>query len=1551
MKKIISLILTVAMLMSVATFVAPVSAEQTREEFLNAPAAEYLNIPFNTDGFATVADIYKYYPRDNGATNFPSKDVDGNPITNHVNGNYKTKSRAGIVYLIDSILGNTEGKYSGYYLNESDVKTAHSYTFKINGNNKFSLQSTETDGTMNFLYNHNNINFKMGPIGGIGAHLTGTDGYNIQILPDQVGTYTAEGTIENPTSVSVLMTTWTVNGGGYAGFFPIKVTYADGSSLTKYALSVDDNPANDNFVTITGGASSKTGDADRVAKTIVYVPKTTDISTGANIKAAEKYLSESTSQEIIGKAITINDVKFPNDDLIIKGESVLFGDSNIARNASAGFGNGRRYCAVGYVDYINIPVTKQVASVQMAREISAALNWKDENGDAVAIKDSNVAYIPVTIEGASEDYLYFAKLGRLCKDEQAVFAATISGQSLQEEIDAIETRIEALDKPYNSEQKDEIAKIMSDIGALKVKGVLEDDFDDALITKLNDLYAEAEAEIKKARIEEFENKIDALADKYSNTMKSTVEAVIAEREALLTSGFISNDFDSALFTKLTKLEEVYTFANNIETKVNGWGNEYLYTMYNDVKKVKEDADGLKENEYAAQDALSSATTTKIEKMNSLAKEASAIDDSISALADEYTEAILEDLEGIKASMDTFKTNGGTDNGIIPENLEKFNKLYDDAQADIEVKAKEKAIADFKESVDALGEKYTADKKDALENAIEKYDAAIALGVTETELGASLAKYNELCEIYKLAVKLEEAVSKWPAKYSISYYDEVISKKAEYDSFVEMEEAQAISEKTVEKINSFYNVASKAAKIDEEIAKLPEEYETSVLATLKKLNQEIEALYEEGASEGAFANISKFNSLYANVEEANKFLYERTQQFVSLEGVANIDLFASWKDITNYARFLYNAKGSNAYVVGDLTSTHTLANGSIINLCIPTTTYEGMEIKGNAAYYKKGINIPAMQMVSNIFVLDDLLEKNGTVVKGYRYNTANVTSTDAAGGSVVRTVAEKTVKSGHVVNVLESGKYAIVENNGTQTKVGPLSKTADTIAYNAIYLSGGSVTAPVGLKGKILSCMLITNNINTQFTYADCVTQKNPVAGVQNMEISYKDGSTVKKFAIIKKASTSDGIIWYAPKKDKWTADDLYGAKRVDTVKQLTAENINEHGVELSDIKPEDFTFEDENVVMAAQAELASLVGARQETMTTAYNNAANLVSIPVEEKEIASLKLDKVYDYRTMAIKGSIVIEGTGTRQAFIPVEIKGANEEYDYFVFVGGLTNDTYLAGITVEGESIMDTIVETEEMISELSDEFNEKEIEKLGEIKSNIDALAAKGVSEYDYDADLYEKFNQIYTSPEAKEAIDAYVYNNPQIVSVEKYTDLDNMTYTVKFSAPITQASVTKELFSVTKNGEGFSGYEVNAVKTEEQIYAVEVIIPNDYNYSDVYSLTVSKKVMGMGNSLKEGYTGEYDAPQAVQAEVTYADGEGMVVLTNNMNYEQVVTAVVAVYGSDNQMSKRYVVSEKLAKGESIEQAIAFDLEEGQKVECLVLDNFANSRKVYNTYIFE
>ena len=69
-------------------------------------------------------------------------------------------------------------------------------------------------------------------------------------------------------------------------------------------------------------------------------------------------------------------------------------------------------------------------------------------------------------------------------------------------------------------------------------------------------------------------------------------------------------------------------------------------------------------------------------------------------------------------------------------------------------------------------------------------------------------------------------------------------------------------------------------------------------------------------------------------------------------------------------------------------------------------------------------------------------------------------------------------------------------------------------------------------------------------------------------------------------------------------------------------------------------------------------------------------------------------------------------------------------------------------------------------------------------------------------------------------------------------------------------------------------------------------------------------------------------------------------------EKEVTAIVAVYNKNNQMSERVIVNAKLKKGESVrDEAIELSVSEGQTVECLVLDSLTNCRKVYNTFIVE
>ena len=538
-------------------------AYQAKQELFNKREYEYVEIPFNADAFATTEEVFKYYPRDSSYSIYPTTDVEGNAITNYMSKDaMKQKSVGNRIFVIDSILGDEDGKLSGEYLNASNEKKTYSATLKINGNEKFKLQSKEADGAMNFIYNHANVDFKMGPIGGTGAHLTADGGFNAHVLPDikDLKPYEVKGVVENPATVNILMSTDNVNGGGRAGFFPVEITYEDGTTVNKVLLSTAICPENmASFVEATGGASSTTGDGDRLAKTVIYVPKDTDISAGANITAAEKILSETNSEEVIGKAITLNDVKFPNDDLIIKGESVLFGDYNHARTNA--FVNARQYCPVGYADFLQIPVEKNVTSVLLNRNISAALEWKDENGEEAVIKYEDktksifTAYIPVTIEGASEDYLYFAKLGRLCHGQQEVYGVTVAGSSIQDKIDAIEARIEALSDTYVEEEAIEVVEINEAINELKAGGVVTDkDFDEALLEKLAKLVALAEEAAKQQIIKAVEEKIDALSGSFViEEAEALKEAKAAYDEAIAKANIEEKDFDANKVAKLNNL--------------------------------------------------------------------------------------------------------------------------------------------------------------------------------------------------------------------------------------------------------------------------------------------------------------------------------------------------------------------------------------------------------------------------------------------------------------------------------------------------------------------------------------------------------------------------------------------------------------------------------------------------------------------------------------------------------------------------------------------------------------------------------------------------------------------------------------------------------------------------------------------------------------------------------------------------------------------------------------------------------------------------------------
>ena len=1252
MKKIISLILTAAMLLSITTFVAPVSAEQTREEFLNTPEMEYLDIPFTNDAFATAADVYKYYPREDNDTSFPTVDVDGNPLTNHINTNWKTtKSISKRVFVIDAILGNSEGKATGSYVNTSNAVKTYSYNLKVNGNNKFVLNSTETDGTMNFLYNHNGVSFKMGPIGGTGAHLTSNGGYNVHMLPDTVPAYETKGEIKNPKSVNILMSSHNINGGGNAGLFPVKITYADGTTETKYVISTTlapNSPDRVTFMSATGGSSNNEGDGDRLAKTVIYVPKTT-AKDGASIKAAEKILSETNSEEIIGKAITLEDVKFTNNNLIIKGESVLFADFNNARTNA--FNNGRQWCNVGYVDYLQIPVDKEIASVHLERDTEAAKNWKDENGNAIAVKNSNCAYIPVEIEGASEDYLYYAKLGRLCKEEQEVYGVTISGQSLQEKIDALEARIDALDATYNSAQKMEIAEIKNALEALKTEGVEDTDFEDALLTKLNDLYASAEEEIKAAQIASVEGKITNMAFKYVSSMREEVEGIKAEYDALLDSGILSSEFNADLMAKFAKVYDVYVMSAGLEDKAEGWGNEYLYEMYNEVKDAKALADGLETNPSAGTGVVDKAVVDKIDKFASLADKGEKIDTAIDGLDIVYNKEQLETIVEIKKSIDEFKTAGGTDKGLA--NVELFNALYETAESDL----LQRDIDMVVEKIQALPELYTA----TIDNEIAEIEKAI----TAVQNNGGVIPSQAIAKLESLIAQRDEEASY--TTFDLPYNKDVVDSLGRYQDQFRGPDGNYVKDSN----NHFKN-------------QLPPEKQWTIVASL--------------------------TGDMAAVEE----------DFVSRLGV-------------------------------DLTTNKTTINGVPYQFGKIKTTVDGKIDKENNS-------VASVALVSTTVTVD-------------------------------------------------------VPNN----------------AYSKLHAAMWANTEGAGLTVK--------------YIYADGTSSEEEnvkkIAGYREMSDLYKDNPTYYKVL------NNDGKLslrYYREYKPQYDSSPGGG-----------------------------------------------------------YSIAIGDHILTPDDKKI----LDKI--------------------------EFSFGTKDAHMFALTGQVANSVLLNKVLTES-------IENLENTAEVN-------VRAILEGCTNImNSLDEKEVS---YDA----SFAQIVA--ENKNIFVA-------IESVTAYTDLDNMTFTVKFTGPVAPSSITKALFAVTETivegtlvkEEAFTNYELIPVETDGEIREVRVVIKNDYDYDRKYNLTISREVVGVsGKTILTDTKKAYDSKPAVDAEITMENAAGTVKLTNNMAAPQEVTAIVAVYDANNSMVAKYLVNKTLASGETISQAVAFDLQDGQTIECLILDSLTNCRKVYNTYYFE
>lgn len=506
-------------------------AEEGRLENLTQNEMYYYPIEYNRDGFATYAEILEYGVFDSGYT-FPEKDLAGNPLdTTAPWFGYKgldkitpgTVATSKNIFLIDSIEGVEGGKVSAEaYTSATDyTKKTVTKTLQLNGIDNYELQSTEANGAKNYIYNADGFKYKFGPIGGTGDRLTATGGYNVRLLAEGEK-YKFTRTQDGAKKLGTLFTLAKDNNEGtYAALEKVVVTYNDGRPAeTKYLVMTAMNSDADIY-------ANATSDGDRLSRVVVAVPKKDsagvelDHTSGSVLKANAKILSEKTAEEIAGKKLTIEDVTFPSDFVV--GKSMPIADYVLARNFAVY--NDRRYCPQGYANHFEFDFGEEVTSIEYQGDIGYAKAYPG------AVLNSQVAYIPVTIEGASEDYLYYARFGRPCGYTVALLAASSMGGALADRVDEVNAQL------ADAETKEDIIAALDAMNALIDAGegaILAKDFETA--AALAKLTAHIKADIAGVKSFAELEALEAEIEEYLTTFGVDVaelETAIAEKRVAL----------------------------------------------------------------------------------------------------------------------------------------------------------------------------------------------------------------------------------------------------------------------------------------------------------------------------------------------------------------------------------------------------------------------------------------------------------------------------------------------------------------------------------------------------------------------------------------------------------------------------------------------------------------------------------------------------------------------------------------------------------------------------------------------------------------------------------------------------------------------------------------------------------------------------------------------------------------------------------------------------------------------------------------------------------
>ena len=365
---------------------------------------------------------YPYYDSDkeiDTKLTFNSTEKDNGQVL--ING----KSDTTDIYYCTEPDSNNEGLLNNIFQDKetysiSDAPIGYTITEMERGGNftecpreSYELISTDDDGARHYIYtSSDNIKYKLGPIGGTGAHRTHDGGYNAELICNSG--YGAQKrfipTNNKINSLSLLIACprilhGIINNVNYpATVQRVHISYLDGThdirdiiiTTSQMTISLRDNGGND---------------SDRLSRFMVYVPKKDangvelDLSSRTVLENNCKILTKGTNIGL-DRELTFDDIDWDWD--IEGGVSTQLAHMVYGSNHEALRSYGVN--SNGYVNSITLNFDKEVEYIDL--EIDS--RYHGNNG----------FYYEVNIPGASDRYAYYARFSNIGYCDIALLGAT-----------------------------------------------------------------------------------------------------------------------------------------------------------------------------------------------------------------------------------------------------------------------------------------------------------------------------------------------------------------------------------------------------------------------------------------------------------------------------------------------------------------------------------------------------------------------------------------------------------------------------------------------------------------------------------------------------------------------------------------------------------------------------------------------------------------------------------------------------------------------------------------------------------------------------------------------------------------------------------------------------------------------------------------------------------------------------------------------------------------------------------------------------------------------